>query len=96
LPPVTASLSPNEIAAAPELALLVALDQLLELVNFTLVAVHPGLASQPSLLHRPDLQAALADQIVQHGARLAKAMAHYRAAVLAALHRPDTNDDLPF
>jgi hypothetical protein len=95
LPTVTASLSPNELAAAPELALLIALDQLLELVNFTLVAVHPGLASEPSLLYPPDLQAVLADQIVQHGARLAKAMSRYRAAVLAELHRPDTSD-LPF
>jgi hypothetical protein len=52
---------------------------------------------ETSLLHPPDLQAVLANQMVhQHGARLAKAMARYRAAAIAALHRPDTNDDLPF
>jgi len=96
LPAATGSLSPSELVAAPELGRRVALDQLLELVNFTLVAVHPGLASEPSLLHPLDPQAILADQIVQQGACLAKAMARYRAAVLAALHRPDTNDDLPF
>ena len=86
----------HELIAAPELAILVALDQLLELVNFTLVAVHPGLASERSLLHPLDPQAVLADQIVRHAARLATAITRYRTAVLAALHRPDTDDDLPF
>ena len=86
----------HELIAAPELAILIALDQLLELVNFTLVAVHPDLISERSLLHPLDPQAALADQLIQHGARLAKAMTRYRAAVLAALHRPDTDDALPF
>jgi hypothetical protein len=43
-----------------------------------------------------DPEAVLAEEIVQQGARLAKAMACYRAATLAALHRPDTHDDLPF
>lgn len=86
----------HELIAAPELAILLALDQLLELMNVTLVTVHPGLASEPSLLHPLDPQAVLADQIVRHGARLATAMTRYRAAVLAALHRPDTDDDLPF
>lgn len=95
-PTVPASLSSNELLAAPELAILIALDQLLELVNFTLVAVHPELATEPSRLHPLDLQAVLADQIVQLGAHLAEAMARYRAASLAALHRPDTSDDLPF
>ena len=96
LPPTPASPTPNELVAAPELALLVALHQLLDLVNFTLAAVHPELASEPSLLHPLDPQAVLADQIVQHGARLAQAMTRYRAATLAVLNRPDTNDDLPF
>jgi hypothetical protein len=86
----------HELIVAPELAILIALDQLLELVNFTLVAVHPGLVSERSLLHPLDPQAVLADQLIQHGARLAKAMNRYRAAVLAALHHPDTDDDLPF
>ena len=96
VPTVPASLSSNELVAAPELAILIALDQLLELVNFTLVAVHPELATEPSLLHPLGMQAVLADQIVQHAARLAKAIARYRAAVVAELHRPDTGDDLPF
>jgi hypothetical protein len=50
LPPVPAPLTSNELVAAPELAILAALDQLLELMNFTLVASHPVLASEPSLL----------------------------------------------
>ena len=86
----------NELLAAPELAILGALDQLLELVNFALVALHPELASEPSLLHPRDPQAALAEAIAEHSARLASAMTRYRAAVLAALHCPDTDDDLPF
>jgi hypothetical protein len=96
LPPTPAPLTPNELVAVPELTILIALHQLLDLVNFTLAAVHPGLAGEPSLLHPLDPQTVLADQIVQHGARLAKAMARYRAATLAALHHPDTGDDLPF
>jgi hypothetical protein len=86
----------NELLAAPELAILGALEQLLDLVNFTLVALHPELASEPSLLHSRDPQAALAEAIAEHSARLASAMTCYRTAVLAALHRPDTDDDLPF
>jgi hypothetical protein len=86
----------HELLAAPDLAILGALDQLLELVNFTLVALHPELAGEPSLLHPRDPQAALAEAITEHSARLASAMIRYRAAVLAALHRPDTGDDLPF
>jgi hypothetical protein len=96
LPPELAALTPNELVAVPELAILAALHQLLDLVNLTLVAVHPALASEPSRLHPVDPQVVLADQIVQHGALLAKTMAHYRAAALATLHRPDTSDDLPF
>lgn len=94
-PTVPASRSSNELVAAPELAILIALDQLLALVNLTLVAVHPGLATEPSLLHPLDRQA-IAGQIVQHGARLSEAIARYRSAVLAELHRRDTGDDLPF
>lgn len=92
------SVSPtaNELLAVPELAILAALDQLLELVNFTLVALHPELACEPSLLHPRDLQAALAEAITEHSARLASATIRYRAAVLAALYRPDTDDDVPF
>jgi hypothetical protein len=89
-------LTANELLAAPELAILGALDQLLELVNFALVAFHPELASEPSLLHPRDPHAALADAIARHSARLASAMIRYRAAVLAALRRPDAADDLPF
>jgi hypothetical protein len=95
-PPEPVSLTPNELIAVPELAILAALHQLLDLVTVTLAAVHPELTSEPSLLHPLDSQAGLADQIVRHGARLAVAMTRYRAAILVELHRPDTNDDLPF
>jgi hypothetical protein len=86
----------HELIAAPELAILVALHQLLELASATLLALHPELVSEPSLLRPRDPQALLADHVVRHSAGLATAMTRYCAGVLAALHRPDTTDDLPF
>lgn len=86
----------RELIAAPELATLRALQQLLELANATLVALYPELASEPSLLRPRDPHALLADHVVCHSAHLATALTRYCAAVLAALHRPDTDDDLPF
>jgi hypothetical protein len=96
-PPTTSLASPtlHELLAAPELAVLVALQQLLELTTLTLAAIHPELIGDRSYLRRLDAQAALADQLIKLGARLAKATISYRAAALAALLAPDT-DDLPF
>jgi hypothetical protein len=37
----------------------------------------------------------VADQLIKLGARLTKAVTCYRAAAIAALHAPDT-DDIPF
>lgn len=97
-PPPTTSLAsptPHELLAAPELAVLVALQQLLELTTLTLAAIHPELIGDHSYLRPLDAQAALADQLIKLGARLAKAATSYRVVALAALHAPDT-DDLPF
>lgn len=89
--------TPRELLAAPELAVLVALQQLLELTTLTLAAIHPELIGDRSCLRPLDSQAALADQLIKLGARLAKATISYRIAALAALHAPDTDtDDLPF
>jgi hypothetical protein len=89
------SLTAPELVAAPELAVLVALQQLLELTTLTLAAVHPELVSDRSYLRPLDPQAVVADQLIKLGARLTKAVTCYRAAAIAALHAPDT-DDIPF
>jgi hypothetical protein len=90
-----ASLTSHELVAAPELAVLVALQQLLELTMLTLAAVHPELVSDHSYLRPLDPQVVVADQLIKLGARLTKAVTCYRAAAIAALHAPDT-DDIPF
>jgi hypothetical protein len=84
-----------ELVAAPELAVLVALQQLLELTTLTLAAIHPDLVGDRSYLRPLDRQAALADQLIKLATRLAKVTTSYRAAAIAALHAPDT-DDIPF
>jgi len=94
---VTPRASPalHELVAAPELAVLVALQQLLELTTLTLAAIHPDLVGDRSYLRPLDPQAVLAEQLIELAARLAKATTRYRAAAIAALQAPDT-DDLPF
>ena len=90
-----ASPTPEELAAVPELALLAALQHVLELTTLTLVAMHPELVSDRSYLRPLDPQALLADQLITLGMRLAKVVVGYRVVALASLHAPDT-DDLPF
>jgi hypothetical protein len=89
------SLTPQELVALPELALLAALQQLLELTTRTLAALHPIDDVVRSRLRPHDLRAALADQIVELGACLARATTCYRVAATDSLYIPDT-DDIPF
>ena len=93
--PPPAPLTPHELAAAPELAVLAALQHLIELTTLTLVAVHPDLISDRSSLHPLDAQTVLADKLIQLSSRLANAVTCYHIAALASLRRPDS-DDLPF
>jgi len=90
-----ASPTPEELAVVPELALLAALQHVLELTTLTLVAMHPELVGDRSYLRPLDPQALLADQLITLGMRLAKVVVGYRVVALASLHAPDT-DDLPF
>jgi len=83
------------LAVVPELALLAALQHVLELTTLTLVAMHPELVGDRSYLRPLDPQALLADQLITLGMRLAKVVVGYRVVALASLHAPDT-DDLPF
>jgi hypothetical protein len=87
--------TPHELVAAPELALLAALQHLLELTTLTLVAIHPELVGDRSCLRPLDPPAVLADRLIKLAARLAKTIACYRVAAIASLQAPDT-DDLPF
>jgi hypothetical protein len=84
---------PHALVAAPELAILAALQRLLELSTSSLLAVHPELIGEPSHLHPPDAQAVLAAQLIRLAARLTDATARYHVAALAALRRPGTDDD---
>ena len=87
--------TPRELVAAPELPLLVALQQLLELTTETLAAIYPGLIDTHPLLRPIEPQAILADQLIKLGAHLAATASHYRTAVLALL-QPTDADDIPF
>jgi len=87
------SLAPIE---APELTILSALDHVLDLAGFSLVAAHPELASEPSLSRPFDRQASLADQVVKDAARLAESIARYRTATLAALQPADSYERTTF
>ena len=89
--------TPRDLVAAPELAVLAALQHILELSTFALLATHPELEGEPSHLRPPDSRAVLADQVIRLATRLEQATARYHAAVLADLRRPDArDDDLPF
>jgi hypothetical protein len=87
--------TPHELVVVPELTLLAALNHLLELATLTVVAIHPELASDQSPRRPLDPQAVLADRIIQLASRLTETLTRYRAAALASLQRPDTDDD-PF
>jgi hypothetical protein len=87
--------TPHEFVVFPELALLAALQQLLELTTLTLAAIHPDIVDDHARLRPLNLRAALADQITELGACLAKAMTCYRVAAIDSLYVPDT-DDIPF
>jgi len=87
--------TPDELAVLPELAILAALQQLLELTTRTLAAVHLDAVIDCSRLRPLDLRATLADQIIELGACLARAATCYRVAAIDSLYAPDT-DDIPF
>lgn len=90
-----ASPTSHELVVFPELALLAALQQLLGLTTLTLAAIHPDDNEVRSRLRPLDLRAALADQIIELGACLARAATCYRVAAIDSLYVPDT-DDIPF
>lgn len=90
--------TPQELVAAPELAVLDALQHVIDLTGRMLIAAHPELVGERSHLHPLDLQATLAERLIRLATLLANATTRYQVAVLAALYEPDTgpDDDIPF
>jgi hypothetical protein len=94
----TAPPTPHELVAAPELALLDALQHVIELTGRMLLAAHPEIVGERSHLHPLEFQAMLAERLIRLATLLANATTRYQVAVLPALHEPDTDedDDIPF
>lgn len=86
---------PAELAQAPELAILAALDDTLELALRALVAVHPQLGDPeyPAWARQAGPVPAAADRILKASKRLAHALDAYRRANTS--QRDDQNDPDP-
>jgi hypothetical protein len=91
--------TPDEIADAPELALLHALDEILDLVPRTLVAAHPKLGDPetPFWLREASRTTRNANDIVATAHRLRKHLRAYSKAItLARDQRFEVDPDIPF
>jgi hypothetical protein len=88
---------PPEIARAPELAILTALDAALLSADYALLAEHPELWDQdrPSWRPSPDDVARIADTIIDLARRLSGTLARYRDAIEKRDEESRTND-VPF
>ncbi len=75
--------TPAELAEAPELAILAALDDTLELALRALVAAHPQLGDPdcPAWAQDPGAARAAADRILSAARHLTRALQAYRRAV---------------
>ncbi len=92
-PPVT----PNDLIRDPELAILAALDHMLELAVYALVAIYPELTdSERPSWRRDDSAAGLAaSHLIACSQELECAVCGYRTAILRA-RESEANEDLPF
>ena len=91
--------TPYDIADAPELALLHALDEILDLLPRTLVAAHPELGDPEAPFRARETSRTLrkANDIVATAHRLQKHLRAYRAAITLANDQRFENDpDIPF
>jgi hypothetical protein len=100
LAPTTASLccqiTPETLAAAPELAVLALLDETLRVTRAALLATQPALVGEPPAW-RVDVDLIAARRLLHDAAKLEQSIVRYRQCVLRALHEaPDRDDDLPF
>ena len=90
---------PHELADDPELALLHALDEILDLVPRVLVATHPELADPDAPYWVRDTSRTLrkADDILPAAHRLQQLIRAYRAAItLARDQRVESDPEIPF
>jgi len=88
---------PPEIARSPELAILTALDAVLLVADYALLAEHPELWDQDRPFWRPppDSVARTADAIISLARRLSDVLTRYRRAI--EKHDEDTRStDVPF
>ena len=91
--------TPNEIADAPELALLHALDEILDLLPRTLVAAHPELADPeaPFWVREASETARKANVITATAYRLQQHIRAYRTEItLQQDQRFESDPDIPF
>ncbi len=91
--------TPDELADAPELALLHALDPILELVSRTLVAAHPELGDPeaPFWVRDASRTTRKADDILATAHRLQRHLRGYRMAItLARDQRLEVDPEIPF
>lgn len=88
---------PPEIARAPELAILTALDAALLSADYALLAEHPELWDQDRPLWRPppDDTARIADTIIDLTRHLRDTLARYRDAI-EKLDEASRTSDVPF
>jgi hypothetical protein len=94
-PPV--DITPEMIAAAPELAVLALLDEALRVTRDALLAAQPSLVGEPPAW-RVDPELVAARRLLRDVATIERSVAHYWQGVLRRLD--DTadrdDDDLPF
>ena len=92
--------TPDDLAHAPELAILASLENTLELAVRALVCAHPELADpeRPYWLRQASRMATAADNVVHQSADMKQALIAYREAV-ETRRRDEASehpDDLPF
>ena len=90
--------SPEPIAPTPELAILRALDGLLDLARRTLLAAHPALGDPdaPDEAGDRDALGQAARVLIAHSAALHRAIRTYETAVNELRAQSDDGNDLPF
>ena len=97
--PVASSLcriTPETLAAAPELAVLALLAETLHVTRDALLAAQPALVGEPPAW-RVDVDLIAARHLLQDAAKLEHSIVRYRQCLLRVLHdAPDHDDDPPF
>ena len=92
--------TPDDLADAPELAILAGLDHTLDLAVRALVSTHPELADpeRPYWLRRPSRMATVAETLVDQADAMKQALVAYQEAVQIQRRTkaPENPDDLRF